>query len=333
MDTWMKDQLSMFDLMNCASLPNATSSQELVDGHTPCALPDGQTTDQCGQVPAHASLSAQQETGKEKATKDTYGQSGLTLSASAALQQSLENRLRVLLPMGGLTMFIKDWKPKVTPAGRQYCQLAVSARPISETDCGLWLTPRAHEVVEPAGQAAKRLGDRRPETACSLGEQAMNAAMWPTPNANKHTKNSADPQKMKENGSQTCLADAAWIASKAMWVSPTAQDHSRGNKPPRPWDNGIPLSQQVAMWPTPKAGAGTVRPVEKSTHLQTIAQASMGRHHLGKMESGSTAQTGNKGSLNPAFPCWLMGYPTEWESCADMVTRSCPRQPRNSSKP
>lgn len=26
------------------------------------------------------------------------------------------------------------------------------------------------------------------------------------------------------------------------------------------------------------------------------------------------------GALNPAFPSWLMGYPIEWESCADMVT-------------
>ena len=24
--------------------------------------------------------------------------------------------------------------------------------------------------------------------------------------------------------------------------------------------------------------------------------------------------------LNPGFVCWLMGYPIEWESCADMVT-------------
>lgn len=38
------------------------------------------------------------------------------------------------------------------------------------------------------------------------------------------------------------------------WVSPTAQDGSRGGKPARPWDSGIPLSQQVTLvgWPTPK---------------------------------------------------------------------------------
>lgn len=39
------------------------------------------------------------------------------------------------------------------------------------------------------------------------------------------------------------------------WVSPTAQDHSRGDKPPRPHDTGVPLSQQATLspWPTPSS--------------------------------------------------------------------------------
>jgi hypothetical protein len=39
------------------------------------------------------------------------------------------------------------------------------------------------------------------------------------------------------------------------WATPTAQDHSRGDKPARPWDTGVPLSQQavLASWPTPTA--------------------------------------------------------------------------------
>lgn len=36
------------------------------------------------------------------------------------------------------------------------------------------------------------------------------------------------------------------------WVSPTSQDAVRGGLPPRPWDTGVPLSQQVA-WATPSA--------------------------------------------------------------------------------
>jgi hypothetical protein len=39
------------------------------------------------------------------------------------------------------------------------------------------------------------------------------------------------------------------------------------------------------------------------------------------------------GPLNPTFPAWLMGYPTEWLSCADSATRSSRKLPRSSSKP
>src|SRR5436853_4936051 len=34
------------------------------------------------------------------------------------------------------------------------------------------------------------------------------------------------------------------LKAVATWVSPTASDGVRGSKPPRPWDRGIPLSQQ-----------------------------------------------------------------------------------------
>ncbi|GAB0057334.1 hypothetical protein SIID45300_01659 [Candidatus Magnetaquicoccaceae bacterium FCR-1] len=37
------------------------------------------------------------------------------------------------------------------------------------------------------------------------------------------------------------------------WVSPTSQDGTRGTQPARPWDSGIPLSQQAAAWATPSA--------------------------------------------------------------------------------
>ena len=86
---------------------------------------------------APANLSALPEKVKRKVTKGTCGPIGSNLSKSAALQLSLENKLAERLPTGGLTMFIKGWKQKVTPSGRQYCQLAVSVRPTSATDCGL----------------------------------------------------------------------------------------------------------------------------------------------------------------------------------------------------
>ena len=75
---------------------------------------------------------------------------------------------------------------------------------------------------------------------------------WPTPQANKNTKNSKDPQRMKENGAQTCLADAAHLAG---WSTPTVQD-SANNAGPSQFDrNTHPLNVQatLAARPTPNA--------------------------------------------------------------------------------
>jgi hypothetical protein len=56
--------------------------------------------------------------------------------------------------------------------------------------------------TNPDGTERKRL-DQLPRQAA--------LATWPTPSAAKNTKNSKDPQRMKENGVQTALADAAWL--------------------------------------------------------------------------------------------------------------------------
>jgi hypothetical protein len=78
------------------------------------------------------------------------------------------------------------------------------------------------------------------------------------------------------------------------WPTPTSQDCARGVGTIRPQDTGIPLPQRVAQV-------------------------------IGTNTSGSPDQTENQGALNPAFPCWLMGFPDEWESCAPMATPSSRR--------
>lgn len=72
------------------------------------------------------------------------------------------------------------------------------------------------------------------------------------------------------------------------------------------------------LWPTPDASDSRDRGSYNDPCVQRrIAKGrqiglSMIAQGTGKMEYGSTAQTGNKGSLNPQFPCWLMGIPQKW---------------------
>lgn len=277
----MTDQLQISDQKICEDTPNAISLPELAGGHTPSPLLDGHQIDLFGPDPALANHSAVQESRKEKKTTGICGRCGSTLSVNPDRQSCLESKCHLQFSIIGGMMWPMIWKEKVKPRGRRLGQLVVSAHPISGTDCGLWLTPRANEVVEPAGQAAKRLGDRRPETACSLGEQVTNAALWPTP---KHRDHHTEGKGK--------FSPSLPAKIHLMWPTPTTRDHKDG-----PFTPNVPINSLLGR----------------------------------QVWNGSTAQTENKGSLNPEFPCWLMGFPSEWLYSMVLAMQSYRRSRRLSS--
>lgn len=156
---------------------NAIFSQESAAGQLRLDLRDGQTISPCGQEVAPANHSAVQENSKAKKTNATCGPSGLTSSKSAALQSSMESKLRALLPTGGLTMFTMIWKQKTTPSGRQYCQLAVSGSRTKEIDCGLLATPSARDYKDTQGMTkvteSRQRMDQLPRQIPSNGSPAQ----------------------------------------------------------------------------------------------------------------------------------------------------------------
>ena len=147
---------------------SAISSPVLVAGATPCALPDGPTTDLFGRAVAHASPSAPQAPKKALLMIDTFGLSGSISSASAALESSLVSKLKQRLTTDGSILFNLIWKVKATPAGRQVYRLRASARRISDNDYGSWPTTLTADGRGSAGVGKREL----PNVAKWVG--------WPT---------------------------------------------------------------------------------------------------------------------------------------------------------
>ena len=91
------------------------------------------------------------------------------------------------------------------------------------------------------------------------------------------------------------------------WPTPTTRDHKGGYRGGRIRNGKISNDTldvavqhtATALWPTTAADMTT-----------------------GVMRSGLLDQTGKLGALNPAFSCWLMGFPQEWESSAPLATPS-----------
>jgi hypothetical protein len=117
-------------------------------------------------------------------------------------------------------------------------------------------------------------------------------ASWPTPNA-------------MEGGQTSRGGDRSKLAN---WSTPSARD----------WKDTPGIAQEAFD----KSGKFRNRIDQLARQAHSTAS--------GPAPNGSTAETKSTGQLNPAHSRWLMGLPTAWESCADMVTRSSRRKPKPS---
>src|ERR1041385_6391100 len=302
----MKEALKKLNPTISEDSHNVISSPALESGVMHLETLAGQMILPCGQAPVPAKDSVQAGKGAASQISVIYGLHGSGSLESARLTQSLANKFRQKTGSLGSTLFRLTWKTRVTPSGRSIPALRASGRRTSETEFISWPTPSANNY-EQADQ--KALEARRERCRIATGNG---------------------------NGFGMTLGNAVRLAT---WSTPTAQDHSRGGKPARPWDTGVPLSQQAALaaWSAPNAGDGTGGKISPSrmnagTGISLKAQARNLLTDSGETQNGSTAETENTGRLSPAHSRGLMGLPTEWDDCAAMVTRSTRKSRKHSSK-
>lgn len=304
--------------MNSKDLPNAIFSQASADGLSRSGSQAGPMTDLFGQALVPAKVSAAQAKAKGAKTSGISGRHGLTSSASENLQSSLGSRLQLRLPLAGGMKSRMIWKIKRSPARRQLFQLVLSDHPTAATDFGLWGTPRAQERPRSAQYAAGR------EMTPSEAAKALQRNLWPTPKA----QNANSPAKHGEGGQ--ALQDMI-----AMWPTPTTEAGLHNRKGASPTSgNGLSTEVKETLWSTPTASDHKGAGPKVQRNDGRIRNALMFQtERFGDPGNGSNAPMVKSGSLNPAFVCWLMGYPTAWENCADTVMLSSRKSRPNSSKP
>lgn len=194
------------------------------------------------------------------------------------------------------TMCLLTWRPKVTPAGRSYYQLAVSAPHIDATEYGLWPTVTqgsAHERLTKYAQGGTPL--------------TMAVHLYPTPNA----------AKAGNDLTLTCSGDGrqtpnklGWAVAQRMWMTPKARDADFGTPSTsgRSREMSTHLGTQVAavegLLPTPQVSVGrnntaNRKPGSKHSPGETI-------YDLAYRAGGGTLK------LNPDWVSRMMGFPDGW---------------------
>ena len=176
----MLHQTTFLDSLNATSLP------VLAGGRSPFGLPDGPKITPSGQDHAHANHSATRGDNLPRRTNAICGPSSETLSASAALQRSLENRLRANLDVNGSPEYLLTWKEWAMPLRVPICALRASARPISDNAYTGWQTPKYAERHPTKGH---------PGIPLTIQAQLCG---WATPTV-QDSANNAGPSQFRRN--------------------------------------------------------------------------------------------------------------------------------------
>ncbi len=322
--------------------PNAISSPESADGPLQLDLLAGPTAVKSGLRPARASRTRSPAKAKGTPILGTYGPTFFDSPVPDGPLSSWENRFRQRLARIGSTECDLTWQASPMTDGALLSRLVPSTPRIVEIDSGsllsaeFWRTPQA-SVVDARSSVVKFSGRAPSCPQVGLPDQVVaTAAMWSTPTV---AQPGGSPEaflarKAALNGAcGVSLTDLRMQVQAACWPTPMAGTPAQnGNSAAGNNDSSrkmVEIARGIpsAMWPTATAVDGarglTTRPQDTGVPLpQRVGLV------LGMAPAGSSVTTEKRGVLNPAFPCWLMGYPIEHLSCAVTAMQSCRKSRR-----